>query len=143
MEEVRPGKILVVKTNEGFRSSLCEFLQNLGYQVTGTNITEQAVKIALIKIPDLIFIDLSEDKALEIIYEFRQKDELAGVPVLASSANGGFGIELFSNIDKFGNGFIGYITKPVNFNDLAEQISSILAKRKKRRKNHKRPLFLY
>jgi CheY-like chemotaxis protein len=126
-----PGKILVIEGTENYRSPVCEFLQNLGYLITETNIVEKAVEIALVKFPDLIFIDLSDDKALEIIYEIRQKNELAGIPILASSADGGFGIELFSNIDKFGNDFIGYLTKPVNFNDLADQIDSILVKRKK------------
>jgi CheY-like chemotaxis protein len=126
-----PGKILVIEGTENYRSPVCEFLQNLGYLITETNIVEEAVEIALVKFPDLIFIDLSDDKSLEIIYEIRQKDDLSGIPILASSADGGFGIELFSNIDKFGNYFIGYLTKPISFNDLADQIDSIFIKRKK------------
>ncbi len=128
--DVHPDKILVVETNEDFRSSLCEFLQNLGYLITQTNIAENAVGIALSEIPDLILIDLSNDEALEVIYQIRQKNELSAIPILASSADGGFGIKLFSNIEKFGSNFIGYLTKPFNFNDLADQIRSILHKRK-------------
>lgn len=128
---VRPDRILVIEGNDNYRSSVCEFLQNLGYLITETNIVEKAVEIALVKIPDLIFVDLADDKALEIIYRIRQKNELSRIPILASSADGGFGIELYSNIDKFGNDFIGYITKPTNFYDLADQIDLILTKRKK------------
>lgn len=127
----RLGKILVIQGNDSYRSSVCEFLQNLGYLITETNIAEKAVEIAMVKIPDLIFVDLADDKALEMIYKIRQKNELSRIPILTSSADGGFGIELFSNIDKFGNDFIGYITKPINFNDLADQINSILVKKKK------------
>lgn len=127
---IQPNKILVVEGNEDFRSSLCKFLQNLGYRITETNIIEKAIEIAQIEIPDLIFIDLSDDKALEVIYKIRQKHTLSGIPILASSADGGFGIELYSNIEKFGNDFIGYVTKPVSLNDLAEQINLVLVKQK-------------
>lgn len=128
---IQPNKILVVESNEDFRSSLCEFLQNLGYRITETNIIEKAIEIAQIEFPDLIFIDLSDEKALEVIYKIRQKHKLSGIPILASSADGGFGIELYSNIEKFGNDFIGYITKPISLNDLAEQINLILVKKQK------------
>lgn len=124
-----PDKILVVETNEDFRSSLCEFLQNLGYRITETNIAENAVGIALTEIPDLIFIDLLNEEALEVIFQIRQNKKLSRIPILTSSADGGFGIELFSNIEKFGSDFIGYLTKPINFSDLAEQIKLILAKK--------------
>lgn len=126
-----PNKILVVEDNADSRSSLCQFLQNLGYRVTETNLTTDAVKIALDELPDLILIDLSDDKALEVVYKIRLRKELSGIPILASAADGGFGIELFSNIDKLGDNFIGYLTKPVSFNELADQISLILPDKKK------------
>lgn len=126
-----PKKIFVIEGNEDSRSSLCEFLQTLDYHITETNIAEKAVEIALVEIPDLIFIDLSDEKALEVIYNIRQNRELSHIPILASSADGGFGIELYSNIEKFGKNFIGYLTKPVSFADLADQINLILTRRKK------------
>lgn len=124
-------KILLVDGNEQYRLSLREFLQNLGYEISETNNVEKAVETALNEFPGLIFIDLSDEKALEVIYKIRQKKELADIPILASSADGGFGIELYSNIDKFGSDFISYLTKPVSFAGIADQINLILSKKKK------------
>lgn len=126
-----PGKILVIEEPAASRSDLCDFLESRGYSVIGPDSAATAAATALAVLPDLIFVDLSTDRSLEVIYKIRQKNELSDIPVLASSADGGFGIELYSNIDRFGKGYIGYLTEPVSFNDLADQISSILLRQKK------------
>ena len=125
----RSEKILVVEGNEHYRLSLCEFLQSLGYKIFETNNVTKVLEIAPIEFPGLIYINLSDEKDLEVIYKIRQKKELADIPILTSSADGSYGIELYANIDKFGNDFIGYITKPNNFAEIADHIDLILSKK--------------
>ena len=58
----------------------------------------------------------------------RSHAELSQVPILAISSSGRKGIELFSEREKLGSAYVGYITKPINLDALAEEVSLVLSK---------------
>jgi CheY-like chemotaxis protein len=57
------------------------------------------------------------------IKQIREMPELSDVPILAMSADGQRGMELFLGIDELGTGFIHYLAKPLNLDTLLEEIN--------------------
>lgn len=128
MHNSHTGKILVAEDNEDSRLILRTFLESLDYSVEEAKNGEEAVRLARQGKPDLILMDLNMPviDGVTAAMVIRQLTHLSNVPILAVSADGGRGIDLFLNVKKMGEGFIGYITKPINLDDLAEQIRTVL-----------------
>jgi two-component system, cell cycle response regulator DivK len=89
---------------------------------------KEAVAVARRAKPDLILMDLNmpELDGISAAKVIRDSADLSAVPILATSADGGRGIELFMNIKNFGRGYIEYVTKPLNLDALAELIENAL-----------------
>ncbi len=119
-----PKTILVAEDNQDCRGMLRFFLEGLGYKVIEAENGKKAVEAAVFFLPDLILMDLNmpELDGISATEQIRQQDELRNVPIIANSGEGSRGIDLFLNISNFGEGFIGYITKPFSLDDLSEQI---------------------
>ncbi|MGI9055922.1 MAG: response regulator [Pyrinomonadaceae bacterium] len=128
MNNIQPKTILVAEDHADSLAMVSSFLEQKGYKVVEARDGREAVEKAHLSRPDLILMDLNMPymSGIEAAFLIRQNSELSQVPILATSAKGEYGIELFSKIDKFGKGFIGYLTKPLNLNDLAEQIKEAL-----------------
>ncbi|MCA1639057.1 MAG: response regulator [Acidobacteria bacterium] len=120
--------ILVAEDNKDSRAMLRFFLEDLGYKVIEAENGKEAVEAAIFFLPDLILMDLNmpELNGIDATEQIRQHNKLCDVPIIANSAEGDRGIDLFLNIDNFGEGFIGYIAKPINLDDLSEQIEMAL-----------------
>ena len=133
MHNSHNNKILIAEDNEDSRLLLRTFLESLDYSVIEAKNGEEAVSLARQGKPDLILMDLNMPvlDGITAAMVIRQLTHLNDVPILAVSADGGRGIDLFLNIKKMGKGFIGYITKPINLDDLAEQIRTVLLRVRK------------
>jgi CheY-like chemotaxis protein len=129
MSEIDKTSILVAEDNEDGRLMVRVFLENLGYRVIEARNGREAVELASAVRPDLILMDLNmpEMDGLSAVRRIRQKSELAEIPVLANSADGMRGIDLFSDVKSLGRGYLEYIAKPLNLTTLAEQIEIALA----------------
>ena len=130
MNNTHTSKILVAEDNEDSRLMLSLFLRSLDYIVIEAKNGEEAVRIAQLEEPDLILMDLNmpELDGITAATVIRHLAKLSDVPILATSGDGGRGIDLFLNIKKMGSGYIGYITKPISLEDLAEQIKTALVR---------------
>ena len=121
--------ILIAEDHEDSRIVLCLFLKSLNYQVIEAKNGKEAVRLAEEKHPDLIVMDLNMPiiDGIEAATQIRRNVELENIPIIVNSGNGKCGIDFFTNIADLGRGFISYLTKPVNFNELKEQIDIALA----------------
>jgi CheY-like chemotaxis protein len=129
MNELNKTSILVAEDNEDGRLMVRVFLENLGYRVIEARNGREAVEMAKAFRPDLILMDLNmpELDGLSAVRCIRRFAELAEIPILANSADGMRGIDLFSDIKSFGPGYLEYIAKPLNLTTLADQIEIALA----------------
>jgi CheY-like chemotaxis protein len=129
--------ILVVEDNEDVRKLLRIFLEQQQYAVVEARNGEEAVQILQVVIPDLIFMDLNTPKmdGIRAVEEIRQIAHLQEVPIFVNSADGNRGIDFFLNIEKFGKGYIEYLTKPFDYDELPKMIRKILALRQTGLKN--------
>lgn len=133
MNNFCPYKILMMEYNKDIRTILREFFENLGCEVIEAGNNKDIVKLSLRESPDLIIISLNLAGAdgLQAIYNIRRQYLLSAVPILANSTDGKFGMELFSNIEKFGCGRIEYITRPFKLSELTDRIEMLLPNIKK------------
>ena len=122
--------ILVVDDSQKTRNLLLKFLTGLGYSVQLAESGGEAERLAQSERPELILMDLRMPvvDGFETSARIRSHAELSEVPILALSSSGRKGIELFSEREKLGPAYVGYITKPINLNALAEEISLVLSK---------------
>ncbi|HEY8562283.1 MAG TPA: response regulator [Pyrinomonadaceae bacterium] len=129
MNESRETSILIAEDNEDSRFMLRIFLEELGYRVIEARNGREAVEAACRRRPDLILMDLNmpEMDGLAALRRIRAKPETAQIPVIANSADGMRGIDLFSDVQSFGRGYLEYIAKPLNLAALPEQIETALA----------------
>lgn len=120
--------ILIAEDHKDLRLMLRFFLQDKGYRVIEAENGEQAVNIAQSKNPDLILMDLNMPllDGVAAAKQIRQNAESRDIPIITNSGSGECGIDFFLNISNFGKGFISYLTKPLNLNELCEQIESAL-----------------
>jgi CheY-like chemotaxis protein len=124
-----PGKtVLVAEDNDDVRTLLKVYLEQHQFNVLEAENGEEAIEIARTRKPDLILMDLSmpDVGGIQAIKEIRQDADLAGIPILVNSAYGNLGIDLYLNIDDFGEGYIEYLPKPLNYYELPNIIKKVL-----------------
>lgn len=131
MGSMKSKTILVAEDNSDTQNLLRFFLQREGYNVVEAVNGLAAVEAARQNTPDLILLDLNLPllDGVNVAIQIRKQVELRDVPILANSADGIRGIELFNNIKKLGEGYIGYLTKPLDLKELILQINSILSEK--------------
>lgn len=105
-------KILIVEDNKLNIKLFEDLLQAHGYKTLQTEDSAEAVALTEMHQPDLILMDLNLPRAsgLEITKTIKAKDELKHIPILALTAEVGYGIE--DEIKK--GGCDGYIAKPIS-----------------------------
>ena len=120
--------ILVAEDHEDSRIMLCLYLETLNYEVIEAKNGKEVIDLARQKKPDLILMDLNlpDIDGISAAQQIRQINELEEIPIITNSGNGQCGIDLFTNINSMGKGFISYVTKPLNLKELREQIESAL-----------------
>ena len=123
-----PKTILVAEDNEPSREMLRVFLEVNGYQVIEAENGREAVDIAGRANPDLILLDLNmpEIDGLSAARQIRDLEKLRHVPIIANSASGTYGIGLFQDIETLGSGYVEYLPKPIDFDNLIYLIDSLL-----------------
>lgn len=99
-------------------------LQDMGYRVLTADNGEEAVAVAVLARPDIILMDIAmpELDGLGAARRIRSHAEVRGVPIIGITAftTGGFRKAAFDA------GFDGYLTKPLDFDQLNKLIEMLL-----------------
>lgn len=129
MNAAEKSTILVVEDNQDVRKLLRIFLELQHFEVVEAGNGEEAVELARESHPDLILMDLNMPKmdGIEAVEKIRQDASLEEVPVLVNSADGSRGIDFYLNINNLGKGYIEYLAKPFNYEELPKLIKKVLA----------------
>ncbi len=123
-----PKRLLLVEDSEDNRFMLRRLLEIGGYQVVEAVNGPDAVRIAEQGRPHLILMDLSLPiiDGLSATRKIRQMPKLANVPIIAVSAHDSADF----HTQALEAGCDGYITKPIDFTQLEELITRLLANSK-------------
>ncbi len=116
--------ILVVDDHTDSAALLSFDLQRQGYRVVTASNGIEAIKIASLMLPNLILMDIGmpELDGLAATSKIRENEALRTVPVVAVTAFTTAGFRRAA----YDIGFDGYITKPVELQQLHELISRLL-----------------
>jgi two-component system cell cycle response regulator DivK len=118
------AKVLYIEDNPDNMILVKRVLEIEGYEVTSAeNGTEGLVK-ALEDPPDIIITDINlpDIDGYEITNSLRKEEATAHIPIVAMTAN----VMQRDRKNVFDAGCDGYITKPINVDELPEQIESFL-----------------
>ncbi len=118
--------ILIVEDNFDNRLLLHDMLDLLKYDVVEATDGAQGVKLAAEHQPSLILMDLSlpQKSGWDATRELKSNPATAGIPIIALTAHA----MPFHREEALSAGCDDYLTKPVNFNDLAELLKTYLAR---------------
>jgi CheY-like chemotaxis protein len=123
-------KVLVAEDNPVNRELLRELLENRGYSVIEACNGQEALDMVEQSQPDLLLLDIGMPllDGFTVIRRIRQNPRLATLPVLAVTA--------YAMRDDRNNvlnaGFDGYLSKPINARELANELERLLRKREDR-----------
>lgn len=100
-------------------------LQRQGYQVVTASNGEEAVRVATLLRPNIILMDIGmpELDGLGATRKIREVAELRAIPVIAVTAFSTSGFRRAA----YDVGFDGYLTKPIDFQQLHELMNRLLA----------------
>lgn len=120
--------ILIAEDHDDSRELLRTMLEHEGYNVVEAKNGAEAVELARRECPDLILTDLHmpELDGTAAVKQIRGIDKLREIPIIAMSGDGLRGMEFFINTDEFGSGYIHYLTKPLNLDEMMEEINNLL-----------------
>ena len=123
-------QILVAEDNPANRELLRERLEARGYSVTEACNGQEALEMIAQSRPDLLLLDISMPvlDGFATVRKIRENPELSALPVLAVTA-----YAMQGDRDKVLNaGFDGYLSKPINARDLANELERLLRVRENR-----------
>jgi CheY-like chemotaxis protein len=123
-------KALVAEDNPVNRELLRELLENRGYDVVEAPDGQEALRMIEQTRPDILLMDIGMPilDGFAVIRKIRENPSLAALPVLAVTA-----YAMQGDRDKVLNaGFDGYLSKPINARDLANELERLLRKREDR-----------
>jgi two-component system cell cycle response regulator DivK len=123
-------KVLVAEDNPVNRELLRELLENRGYSVIEACNGQEALDMVQQGQPDLLLLDIGMPvlDGFAVMRRLRENPKLATLPVLAVTA-----YAMRDDRDKALNaGFDGYISKPINARDLANELERLLRIREDR-----------
>jgi len=120
----KQAPVLLVEDTEDNRFMMRRLLEMAGYRVVEATNGEEAVKIAQAACPGLILMDLSLPviDGLAATRLIRQLPDCRSTPIIAVSAHDTSDFQL----DAMEAGCNGYVTKPIDFNELEELIAQLL-----------------
>ena len=119
-----PPTIMIVDDDDDIRLLLGQLLRSRGYRVTEAATAAEAESNAIKDHPHLILMDLSMPgtDGLSAIWNIRTKPGMATVPVIIVSAHDAFDLRA----EAAAAGCYGYLTKPLDTNQLQTAIKSAL-----------------
>lgn len=117
--------IMVVEDFEDNRFMMRRLLEMSGYHVVEAEDGQQAVEVAIRELPNLILMDLSLPllDGLAATRRIREHPELRTVPIVAVSAHDTADF----HTDALAAGCNEYVTKPIDFDQLEDLLSQLLA----------------
>lgn len=115
------SRVLIAEDNPTNRELLREFLELMGHTVREACNGEDALKMIEQESPDVLLLDLSMPglDGFGVVRRIREDSRIAGLPVLAVTAYAMQG----DRERILESGFDGYLSKPLNFSLLSEEIS--------------------
>lgn len=119
--------VLVAEDNPVNRELLRELLEARGYMVTEAPDGQEALRMMEQDPPDILLLDIGMPvlDGFAVIRKMRENPKLAPLPVLAVTA-----YAMQRDRDNVLNaGFDGYLSKPINARDLANELERLLRKR--------------
>jgi diguanylate cyclase (GGDEF)-like protein len=114
-------KILIVDDEPGFRQISIDALESSGFQIYEAESGEEALNLVKEHIPDLILLDvlLEDMDGFEVCRQLLQLNILQNTPILMVT-----GLEDLNSVNQaFQSGASGFVTKPVNYPILLQQIN--------------------
>ena len=123
-------KVLVAEDNPVNRELLRELLENRGYDVVEAPDGQEALRMIEQTHPDILLLDIGMPvlDGFAVMRKIRQNPSLATLPVLAVTA-----YAMQGDRDNVLNaGFDGYLSKPINARDLANEVERLLCEREDR-----------
>ncbi len=122
-----PKKILVIDDEEDILTYLSTFLTDSGFTVVQAANGKEGLQKAIDEKPDLITLDISmpEESGVKALRKFQQHETTKNTPVIIIT---GVSSELRKFIEKGRQVHEpeGYCEKPINREELLEQINSLL-----------------
>jgi CheY-like chemotaxis protein len=117
--------ILLVEDTEDNRFMMRRLLEMSGYRVVEAMNGDEAVRLTKLELPKLILMDLSLPiiDGLAATRLIRQIPYFAETPIIAVSAHDSSDFQS----EAIEAGCNGYITKPIDFNELEQLIAQLLA----------------
>jgi two-component system cell cycle response regulator DivK len=122
---VSQGAILYVEDNEGNRLLVKRVLEAEGYAVLEAEDGPAGLEVVRQSLPDLVLLDINlpEVDGYEMVGRLRSAPGMADVPIIALTANVMKG-DRERTLDA---GCDGYIQKPIDVDNLPEQIATFLS----------------
>jgi two-component system cell cycle response regulator DivK len=123
-------KVLVAEDNPVNRELLRELLENRGFSVIEACNGQEVLDMVEQSQPDVLLLDIGMPvlDGFAVIRQIRENPSLARLPVLAVTA--------YAMRDDRDNilhaGFDGYLSKPINARELANELERLLSKREDR-----------
>ena len=117
-------KVLIVEDNLEHVELVHRVLAASGYEVLAAYDAEMGLKMATEHLPDIILLDLGlpDVDGQTLLGQMRCMSELANVPIIAVTAwPAGTAPQMVAAY-----GFDGYISKPLKFSTLGDQIAAYL-----------------
>jgi CheY-like chemotaxis protein len=113
--------ILVVEDNQLNRELLCDWLEMEGYEVWFAANLEASYEVLSNRLPNTVLLDinLGAQNGLDLVAWMRQKPVLAEIPVIAVTAHA-----LVTEQEQILQaGCKACLSKPINFEELREQLN--------------------
>ena len=125
---MRAATILYIEDNSDNRTLVRRVLQIEGYRVMEAESGFKAFEILRSEIPDLVLMDINlpEIDGYELTHRLKQMPHLAGVPVVAMTAN----VMKGDREKTLAAGCDGYIQKPIDVDQLPLQVARFLQAKK-------------
>ena len=123
---VAPVGILLVTSEPPSERLVCDILEHCGHQVCHAESIAEA-RALLSTLPALVLTDttLSDGPGELLLSEIREHPTLNDLPVLALT-----GLAMLGDRERLlASGFTGYVSKPIEFSSLLQEIESCLAAR--------------
>jgi two-component system, cell cycle response regulator DivK len=116
--------ILVVEDNQLNRELLCDWLEVEGYEVWSAADLKSSYEVFAKRLPEAVLLDinLGADDGLDLVAWMSQKPELREIPVIAVTAHA-----LLTEQERILKaGCRAFLSKPINFQGLREELNRCL-----------------
>lgn len=123
---VEKKKLLIIEDDADTVEMLSLFFEGEGYQVLSTAWGQEALKLCLEVLPDVILLDirLPDMDGFEICRQLHSSFETSHIPVICLTEKR----EQIDKIEGLEAGAIDYVTKPFNLHELKLRVRNALSR---------------